>query len=284
MLAPETGRIVGWAAPTGGRGGARPALVEISLDGAPLRALLAAAPIEALGPAGIAALGAPPTADCAFSARLPRAAAGAALIVSIAGRAVFTHQFADDRALARYREGSDMADLFSLEGLRLQNGAFRAIVVGPALGAPPKITLRLRGEDIAAATLTPKGEGRWALTGALPASAYSDGVVVIEFVAVADGRDGATLAAYPLAAGAALAGDLVAEVASLRAELDHLKRAFRAAMAGGVVARDERPMIVAEALAEVDALLELRDRAERAAARDEAAADWEDEPSWDIRE
>lgn len=49
-------------------------------------------------------------------------------------------------------------------------------------------------------------------------------------------------------------------MASLRAELDQLKKAFRGTLAGGVIAKDERPMILAELLTHVDNLLEARDR------------------------
>ena len=88
-----------------------------------------------------------------------------------------------------------------------------------------------------------------------------------------------------LAAGAALAGDIAAEVESLRAEMDQLKRAFRQALAGGVISRDERPMIVAEALVQVDHLLEMRDRLDMrqsAMAPDELWSD--DDASWDIEQ
>ena len=90
-------------------------------------------------------------------------------------------------------------------------------------------------------------------------------------------------ARLPIASGAALASDLAAEVASLRAELDQLKRAFRAEIAGGVIRRDERPMIVAEALTQVDHLLEMRDRADRRQDALKGDEIWdEDDPIWDV--
>ena len=119
------------------------------------------------------------------------------------------------------------------------------------------------------------------MTATVPGGLLADGVMVVEFRLA----DGSALARYPLAAGAALAGDIAAEVESLRAEMDQLKRAFRQAMAGGVISRDERPMIVAEALVQVDHLLEMRDRLDMrqsAMAPDELWSD--DDASWDIEQ
>ena len=73
--------------------------------------------------------------------------------------------------------------------------------------------------------------------------------------------------------------------ASLRAELDQLKRAFRQTMAGGVIGRDERPMIVAEALAQVDHLLEMRDRLDMRQSAMAADDLWvDDDANWDIEQ
>ncbi len=259
-LDPVRGEIVGRAVPAAGR----PARVVAALDGR------IAVERLAVGAGG------------AFAFRLPREVAGRRLTVAVEGETLLEAEFAGEGALARYREGSEMADFLRIERLRFSAGRFRAEVVAAGEGPAPEIALRLRGEVLAQAKLAPKGPGRWSLDVEAPAAAFGEGVAILEFAA----EDGSRLAAYPLAAGAALEGDLVAEVASLRAELDLLKQAFREAMAGGVLTRSERPLIVAEALAEVDALLEMRDRAERAAIRAAAAAadDDEEEPLWDVRE
>ncbi|MFN3262725.1 MAG: hypothetical protein ACE37J_19435 [Pikeienuella sp.] len=258
-LDPARGEIVGRAAPTAGR----PARIVAALDGR------VAAERLAVGP------------DGAFAFRLPREAEGRRLEVTTEGETLLEAEFTGQGALARYREGSEMADFLKIERLRFSAGRFRGEVIAAGEGPAPEIALRLRGEVLARGSLAPKGPGRWSLDVHAPAAAFGEGVAVLEFAAA----DGSRLAAYPLAAGAALEGDLVAEVASLRAELDLLKQAFREAMAGGVLTRSERPLIVAEALAEVDALLEMRDRAERSAIRAAAAAeDEEEEPLWEVRE
>ena len=135
--------------------------------------------------------------------------------------------------------------------------------------------MRLRGETLATASLKAAGDGAYTFTASLPAKAIGDGVAVIEFC-IGD----ETLASYPISAGEALAADLGAEVASLRAELDQLKKAFRETLAGGVIARDERPMILAELLTHVDNLLEARDRVRRIDAPDAE----DDDDDWHITE
>lgn len=280
-LDPAGGRIIGFALSAGGR----PARARLLLDGAPMAEIVAAMSAVRLGAAGFAALGAPPTAACAFEARLPKTAAGRLLVVEAlapgaAAATVLTHEFDDPRALARYREGAVMADSATISNLRLRGGVFRARLEAPG-GAAPEIALKLRGETRATADCAPRGGGVFDLAVAAPAEMFDDGVLVAEFAAA----DGSVLARYPVAAGVALPGDLAAEVGALRAELDLLKRAFREAMAGGVLRRDERPMIVAEALAEVDHLLEMRDRADSRAARAAPVDDgWDDDGAWEVDE
>lgn len=174
-----------------------------------------------------------------------------------------------------------MSGGLTIEALRFEAGRFRARLKGGQGDPEPSIHVRLRGRRIAEAMLTLREQGVWDLEVGAPAEAFSDGCVVLDFVT----EGGERLAAYPVAAGAALEGDLVAEIASLRAELDLLKRAFREALAGGVIARAERPLIVAEALTKMEALLDIRERTERDALAfaPEPDAD-EEEPPWAIRE
>ena len=167
-----------------------------------------------------------------------------------------------------------MADSAQIRITRFQAGVFTGRLTVEGGGATPDVALYLKGQSIAAATLT-GGDGDYALTAALPVSALGDGVSVVEF-RIGD----ETLASYPISAGEALATDLTAEVASLRAELDQLKKAFRETLAGGVIAKDERPMILAELLTHVDNLLEVRDRVRRV---DAIEADDEDD-DWNITE
>lgn len=274
-LDPVTGRIVGFALAEEGR----PGVVEIALDDRVLVRRLAVAQVSDLGAIGVALVGAPPIAGCCFTARLPAGEVGAVLSVTrVDGgkqEALLAHEFNSDAALSRYREGSLMSDSVTLENLRFHGGVLHAILNMAAGGEAPKVLVQIRGETIAEAMLKAAGHPNgWELTASVPPSVLSDGVVVMELVFAADGS---TLAQYPIAAGAALSGDLASEVASLRAELDQLKRSFRTAMAAGVLTRDERPMIVAEALAQVDNLLETRERRDRQVGPDSTIPDWDDD-------
>ena len=275
-LDPDAGRIAGFVAAVDGR----PGRARFLLGGDLVHEVVAVSPITALSPETLAEIGPPPTAFCAFSARLPadllaRADHGAVLSVHAAGGAILSARFPNRAALARYVEGCVMSDSAEISITRLRAGMFTGRLTVAGGGAAPEVALHLRGERLATATLTPSGNGAYALTAVLPAEAIGDGVAVIEF-RIGD----ETLARYPISAGEALATDLTAEVASLRAELDQLKKAFRETLAGGVIARDERPMILAELLTHVDNLLEARDRVRRIDAPD---SDDEDD-DWHITE
>lgn len=277
MLDAAGGRIVGFAHDRRGA-----VAVELRLDGRLARTCIAAGPVAALGRGLFRRLGPPPTAICGFEMRLPRDAAGEVLDVVAGGETLLSVRWRSEREAHRYREGSEMADSVTIEKLRLQSGAFRARLTDHAHGAAaPEVALHVRGEEAGRATLSPQGDGVYMLSAPLPDGLLSDGVMVAEFRLA----DGSVLARYPLAAGAALAGDVAAEVASLRAELDQLKRAFRQTMAAGVIPRDERPAIIAEALVQVDHLLEMRDRVDQrqqAMAAEDLWAD--DDANWDIEQ
>ncbi len=275
MLDPDGGRIVGYAAASG----RRPARVDLLVDGLRVRSCIAAAPATVLGAAGFARLGPPPDAGCAFELRLPPGDAGARIAVESDGRSILSVDNAPAAALRPYREGAVMTDGVTVENIWLDSGVVRARLIDHAGRSAPGVTLRLRGETIGEAALTPEGEGRYQLSAPLDPAVLSDGVAVLELAL----GDGSVAGRLPIAAGAALAGDLAAEVASLRAELDQLKRTFRAEIAGGVIRRDERPMIVAEALTQVDHLLEMRDRADRRHQALRGDDIWEEEdPVWDV--
>lgn len=259
ILDPDAGRIAGFVAASGGR----PGRARFLLDGDVVHEVIAVSPITALSPQTLAAIGPPPTAFCAFSARLPadllaRADQGADLKVEAAGDAILSARFPNRAALSRYVEGCVMSDSAEMTITRIRAGVFTGRLTIAGGGGAPQVALYLRGEMLGLASLTLSGDGVFALSATLPAEAIGDGVAVIEF-RIGD----ETLATYPISAGEALATDLTAEVASLRAELDQLKKAFRETLAGGVIAKDERPMILAELLTHVDNLLEARDRVRR---------------------
>lgn len=275
-LDPDAGRIAGYVAAADGR----PGRARFLLDGDVVHEIIAVSPISALSPATLSLIGPPPSAFCAFSSRLPadlksRADQGADLRVEVAGDAILTARFPNRAALARYVEGCVMSDSAEIRITRFRSGVFTGRLTVAGGGASPEVALVLRGETLTVATLEPSGDAEYALTAALPPQAIGDGVAIIEF-RIGD----ETLATYPISAGEALAADLSAEVASLRAELDQLKKAFRDTLAGGVIAKDERPMILAELLTHVDNLLEARDRVRRIDAPD---SDDEDD-DWHITE
>lgn len=278
-LDPDAGRIAGFVAASDGK----PGRARFILGGEVAHEVIAVSPISALSADVLAETGLPPSAFCAFSARLPadllsRADNGAELRVeasgAVGGAAILTSHFPTRAALARYVEGCVMSDSAQIRITRFQAGVFTGRLTIAGGGATPEVTLYLRGEAIAAATLEGR-DGDYALTAALPVSAIGDGVSVVEF-RIGD----ETLARYPISAGEALATDLTAEVASLRAELDQLKKAFRETLAGGVIAKDERPMILAELLTHVDNLLEVRDRVRRV----DAIEGEDEEDDWNITE
>lgn len=281
-LDPDAGRIAGFVAAANGK----PGRARFILGGEVAHEVIAVSPISALSEDVLAKTGLPPSAFCAFSARLPadlltRADNGAELRVEAAGvvgsgggEAILTNQFPSRAALARYVEGCVMSDSAQIKITRFQAGVFTGRLTIEGGGATPDVALYLKGEPIGQATLE-GGGGDFALTAALPISALGDGVAVVEF-RIGD----ETLARYPISAGEALATDLTAEVASLRAELDQLKKAFRETLAGGVIAKDERPMILAELLTHVDNLLEVRDRVRQV----DAIEGEDEEDDWNITE
>lgn len=260
------GEIIGFAMADA----ARPARVKVFLNGVMAVESVAVASILSLGEVGAGAFAAPTSPICAFALRLPMTCAemlatGGVLTVTVsessadAGAVLLETPYEGFKALACFVEGYEMADSLTLEISRLRAGEFTGRLHVHHDGAAPDIRLCIRGRDIGGATLTATGAGRYDVTAMLPSAALDDGVSMVEFAL----PNGEVLTRYPLSAGAALAGDLAAEVASLRAEMDQLKSAFRGAMAGGVITRDERPMIIAEALTQVDNILEMRDRSDR---------------------
>ncbi len=275
-LDPDAGRIAGFVAGSDGR----PGRARFYLGEDIAHEVVAVSSVAVLSTEVLARIGPPPTAFCAFSARLPadllsHADNGVELRVLASGEELLSSPFSSRAALARYVEGCVMSDSAQIRIARFQAGAFTGRLTVEGGGAPPEVTLHLKGVSLTKASLQSAGKGEYALTAALPVDALGDGVSVIEFQI-----GGEVLARYPISAGEALAGDLTAEIASLRAELDQLKKAFRETLAGGVIAKDERPMILAELLTHVDNLLEARDRVRRIDAIDGDA----EEEDWNITE
>ena len=135
-------------------------------------------------------------------------------------------------------------------GLRLSSGVFSGHVTGARRA--PEIEMVIDGTVAGAVRLEAAEGGGYRLKARLPREALSEGTVAVVF---RDRETGAGLTAYPVRAGVGLDDDLAAEVAALRGELEVLKRAFMAEAWHEKLATAERPVIIAEVLAEVERLL-----------------------------
>lgn len=113
----------------------------------------------------------------------------------------------------------------------LTEGVWSGILTAGEL--PARVALVLHGRVLAEARLAEDGAGVWRLAVELPRAAICEGAHSL--LLIADGGQGLDaplpgaqrLGRLDLMAGAPLEGDLVAEIALLRAELDLLKREFR---------------------------------------------------------
>lgn len=127
-----------------------------------------------------------------------------------------------------------VSSTLTLSGSRLQDGVWHGELSGAPLpgGRAPDLVVTWRDEDLGSPEVAavPEKEGRWTVRFAVPAACVTDGVQSFTLRERVSGR---RLAAFALIAGEPAADDLVAEVALLRAELDMLKRAFRAHCADG---------------------------------------------------
>lgn len=123
---------------------------------------------------------------------------------------------------------------FDNHGLR--GGTWRGRLTGLDR-APARILLVQHAEVLAQGRLTADGEDAWLVEVDLPREVLSDGVQTLllkaddgvdEEAEAAESRaDGHLLARLPLMAGQPLDGDLTTEIATLRAELELVKRELR---------------------------------------------------------
>ena len=117
-----------------------------------------------------------------------------------------------------------MAEL-SLTKLHLTGGVWSGVLSGLPDGAEaPRLRLLHEAVELAAPSVTPRGDGSWQVEVPIPAERLSDGV---QTFVIAGGDGGATLASVSFLCGEAMTGDIRAEIDLLRDELDMLKRAFR---------------------------------------------------------
>lgn len=111
---------------------------------------------------------------------------------------------------------------WSLTRTRLVAGTWEALLTGGP-GDPPAVVARHRDLTVDGMEVTRTPDG-WALRLALPGWLIADGARSLLFV---DRESGEVLDSLVIAAGDGVEGDLRAELALLRDELDLLKRAFR---------------------------------------------------------
>ncbi|SMX39445.1 hypothetical protein [Maliponia aquimaris] len=118
-----------------------------------------------------------------------------------------------------------MTDL-TLTKTRFREGVWEGLLVATTDADPmPEVGASLEGRPLPGVTLTRTSDpSRWVVEVPVPVEALGDGVKTI---LIRDARSEEVLASFALIAGEALADDIRAEVALLRAELDLLKRAFR---------------------------------------------------------
>ena len=107
--------------------------------------------------------------------------------------------------------------------------------------APARLVLVHRGQIIGQPRITPDGANAWRVEIAIPADRLDDGVTNLFLMADDGGTPQSTdigpeaerIGVLTLATGRALDGDLGAEIALMREEIDMLKRELRSMAQGG---------------------------------------------------
>ncbi|GFE64488.1 hypothetical protein [Litoreibacter roseus] len=106
---------------------------------------------------------------------------------------------------------------------RIHAGVYEGVLQGTGPDAP-EITAMYGGGDLADVTLSSNDDNTWSVRINLPADLMSEGV---QTIVISDKDTDQTLDSFTIAMGEPVAGDLTAEIALLRAELDIVKRAFQ---------------------------------------------------------
>lgn len=115
---------------------------------------------------------------------------------------------------------------YSLTKTRFKEGVWEGLISSEARDAPaPDVVVSLFDTPIRGASVAPVGEsGQWLLEVPVPPEAIGDGVMTF---LVADAVTEEVMGSFTMIGDDALAEDIRAEMALLRAETDMLKRAFR---------------------------------------------------------
>jgi hypothetical protein len=118
---------------------------------------------------------------------------------------------------------------WTLTRLRLAAGTWEGRLTGPVGAEPPALVATWDGAEIREPDLASEAPGQWKATLILPARLVSDGTHTLAI----GPRGGDPLCLENLAFGDPLEGDLRAELAALRTEVEVLKRALRRHLAEG---------------------------------------------------
>lgn len=110
-----------------------------------------------------------------------------------------------------------------VSNVTLRDGTYSARVKAEE-GSAPDLALLHRGAPLPELSIADRGHGFWDVTCPLPARLLTDGVQTLH---LSLGEGETLLHSLAISVGAALEGDVVAEVALLRDELDIVKRSLR---------------------------------------------------------
>jgi hypothetical protein len=116
-----------------------------------------------------------------------------------------------------------------LDRLALAAGLWQGRLTGPEGAEPPPLAATCAGVELPAPRTEAAGAGRWTVSLALPPTIMTNGTQILAI----GPPGGDPLCLERLAFGDALGGDLAAELAALRTEVEVLKRALRRHLAGG---------------------------------------------------
>ena len=110
-----------------------------------------------------------------------------------------------------------------VSNVSLRDGTYSARVKAED-GPAPELSLLHQGAPLPELTVTDRGHGYWDVACPLPARLLTDGVQTLHLT---QGRGESPLHSLAISVGSTLDGDLVAEVALLRDELEIVKHSLR---------------------------------------------------------
>lgn len=149
-----------------------------------------------------------------------------------------------------------------LEDLSLDQGRFSgSLVLNARAEDLPALELLVDGVRAGEAMVVRSGETTFAVSADLPVEVLADGISTVHFRIMGQPHP---LARYVLRAGAAIDGDVLAELSDIRAEVDALKHAFMLDARDEKIRKVDRHMLVAEVAERVLAASEMAQGPEEA--------------------